>query len=196
VQSLRQVREDRLTALVDAAVLARFGLNPKDERYTLPSTKAWALSKMQLERFTLDVCGCPESHLAPRWYGLQLDGSFIDGLDRPWDGDVWANIPFSRFEHWLVRAWSEWRRGRVRTISLLVPNDKTEQPPWQTWVAPYRDRRGSPLRAFEHAGRARFSAPGLGGKAIPSHGSKHGSGSPFFGCYLLGWHRRFLRGAP
>jgi hypothetical protein len=183
-----------VTCLVDASTLARFGLNPKDERYTLPSTKAWWLSVMQLERFTLDPCGNPESHLAERWFGLQLDGTFIDGLERAWSGDVGANVPFSRWERWIVKAWSEWRRGRCRSISLLVPNDKTEQPGWQQWVAPYRDRRGHPLRTFEHPGRARFSAPGLGGRAIPSHASKHGSGSPYFGCYVLGWHRRFLRG--
>lgn len=185
-----------MSALVDAKVLARFGLNPKDERYTLPETKAWCLEKMQLERYTLDVAGCPEAHLAPRWFGLQLDWSFIDGLARRWSGDVWGNIPFSQCPAWLDKAWREWERGRCRSISLLAPNDKTEQPFWQHLVAPRRDRRGSPLRAFELPARVRFSAPGLNGRPIPSHGSEIGTGSPFFGCYLLGWHEYFRRGSP
>lgn len=187
-----------MTALIDPWVLERerFRLNPKDERYTLPATKTWALECMKLTRFTLDVCACPESHLAPRWFGLQFDGSFTDGLERAWSGDVWANIPFSQWEAWVEKAWREWRRGRVRSVSLLMPNDKTEQPTWQREVAAWRDRRGSPLRTFEHPGRPRFSAPGLGGRPIPPHQSPHGTGSPYFGCYLLGWHERFLRGRP
>jgi hypothetical protein len=181
-----------VSQLLDPVVLRRLGLNPKDERYTLHDTKAWCLSKMGLKRYTLDACGCPESHLAPRWYGLQLDGSWRDGLLEPWSGDVWANIPFSDCERWLVKAWSEWHRGRCRSISLLLPNDKTEQPFWQEWVAPRRDRRGSPLRSFELPGRTRFSAPGLGGRPVASSDGK--PSSAFFGCYLLGWSRRFLRG--
>jgi hypothetical protein len=76
----------------------------------------------------------------------------------------------------------------VRTITMLLPNDKTEQPDWTTHVKPHRDRRGSPLRTLEIEGRARFSAPGLGGKAI--------DGTLWCGAYLLGWHRRFMRGSP
>lgn len=185
-----------MTALVDATVLARFGLQAKDERYTLAGEKAWCLSKMRLEQFTLDVAGCPEAHLAPKWFGLQLDGSFVDGLERPWRGDVWCNPPFSTWDAWVVKAWSEWSLGRVRSISMLLPDDKGGQPTWQMWVAPRRDQRGSPLRTFELPGRPRFSAPGLGGRAIPRHGSELGPGSPYFGCVLLGWHQRFLRGSP
>lgn len=183
-----------MSALIDAGVLARFGLNPKDERYTLAETKAWCLEKLQLELYTLDVAACPESHLARRWFGLQRDGSFVDGLERAWSGDVWGNIPFSQCAAWLSKAWDEWERGRCRSVSILVPNDKTDQPFWQWLVAPRRDRRGSPLRMFELPGRTRFSAPGLEGRPVPAHGSETGTGSPYFGCYLLGWSRRFLRG--
>lgn len=177
-----------MSALLSPDVCRQLGLNPKDERYTLPETKAWALDTMRIERFTLDACGCPEAHLAPRWFGLQLDGSFVDGLRRPWSGDVWANVPFSQFEWWVPKAWHEWGRGRCNTISILITNDKTEQECWQTHVAPRRDRRGSPLRTFELEKRTRFSAPGRAGRPLP--------GSLWAGCYLLGWHRRFLRGSP
>lgn len=185
-----------MSALLSPELLERLGLNPKDERYTLAKDHDWCLAKMQLARFTVDVCGCPESHLAPRWFGLQLDGTFVDGLSRGWSGDVWGNVPFSRTPAWLVKAWREWERGYCDSISLLVPNDKTDQDFWQLLIAPRRDRRGSPLRMFELPGRTRFSAPGLNGQPIPSHQSPHGTGSPYFGCYLLGWHRRFVRGAP
>lgn len=177
-----------MSALLSAELLARLGLNPKDERYTLPREKQIALEWMQLTRFTLDSAGCPEAHLARRWFGVQLDGGFIDGLARAWSGDVWCNPPFSTWDLWLVKAWHEWDRGRVNSITMLLPNDKTEQAPWQEWVKPRRDRRGSPLRTNELDGRSRFSAPGLRGRAI--------DGSLWCGCYLLGWHRRFLRGFP
>lgn len=185
-----------MSALPDPLLLARFNLNPKDERYTREPTKLWSLAKMKLERYTLDVAGCPSSHLAPRWFGLQLDGSFIDGLSRPWSGDVWANIPFSQWGAWLGKAWHEWHRGRCSSISMLLPNDKTEQEDWHKFVADRRDRRGSPLRMFELPGRPRFAGPGTAGVALSRTNGGSKSGSPFFGCYLLGWHRRFLRGFP
>lgn len=181
--------------LLDAATLARLGLNPKDERYTLPHDLEWCLSQMLLERFTLDVSGCPEAHAgAPRWYGLQLDGSFVDGLERPWRGDVWCNPPFSTWDAWVVKAWSEWQLGRVRSITMLLPDDKRGQPTWQMWISPRRDRRGSPLRTFDIPGRPRFSGPGLEGRPITNDDGK--VGSPFFGCVMLGWAQRFLRGSP
>lgn len=183
-----------MTALVDAGVIARLGLNPKDERYTMEPEKRLALSLMQLERFTLDSAGCPEAHLAPRWFGLQLDGSFVDGLARAWRGDVWCNPPFSTWDAWVVKAWSEWSLGRVRSITMLLPDDKRGQPTWQMWIAPRRDQRGSPLRTFDLPGRPRFSGPGLEGRPIENEDGK--VGSPFFGCVLLGWHQRFLRGLP
>jgi hypothetical protein len=181
-----------MTALVDAGVLARFGLNPKDERYTMEPEKRLALEWMRIPRFTLDVAGCPEAHLTARWFGLQLDGSFVDGLERPWRGDVWCNPPFSTWHEWVLKAWWEWDRGRVRSITMLLPDDKRGQPTWQLWVKPRRDRRGSPLRTEDLPGRALFSGPGLEGLPITTDDGR--VGSPFFGCVLLGWHRRFLRG--
>jgi hypothetical protein len=183
-----------LTALVDASVIARLGLNPKDERYTMEPEKRLALDWMQLQRFTRDVAACPESHLAERWYGLQLDGSFIDGLSRAWRGDVFCNPPWSSWEPWIVKSWSEWRRGLVRSITMLLPDDKMGQPGWQVWVKPHRDRRGSPLRMLELPGRPRYSGPGLEGRPIPNADGR--PGSLFCGSILLGWHRRFLRGCP
>lgn len=183
-----------MSALLDAAVLERLGLNPKDERYTRGDTHTWWLGQLQLKRFTLDVCGCPESRLARRWFGLQLDFSFVDGLARPWSGDAGGNIPFTQCERWVAKAWREWERGRCRSISLLVPNDKTEQDWWLYWVAARRDRRGSPLRLLEVPGRVRFSGPGLAGEPIPNEDGR--PGSPFFGCYLLAWHPAHLRGSP
>jgi DNA N-6-adenine-methyltransferase (Dam) len=184
--------ENLVTALLAGDVLQRFGLNPKDERYTMEPEKQLALDFMKLERFTLDSAGCPESHLAPRWFGLQLDGSFIDGLQRAWRGDVFCNPPFSTWDAWVIKAWSEWERGRVRSITMLLPDDKRGQPTWQQWVRHRRDRRGSPLRTEDLPGRSRFSGPGLEGRPICTADGR--PGSPFFGCVLLGWHRRFLRG--
>lgn len=185
-----------MSALLFPELLRRFGLNPKDERYTREPTKQWCLDVMRLDRYTLDVAGCPDAHLAPRWFGLQLDGSFVDGLVTRWSGDVWANVPFSRWQAWLPKAWREWASGRCSSISMLLPNDKTEQDAWQMFVAARRDRRGSPLRTFEIPGRPRFASQQTAGVALSRKNGGSPSGSPFFGCYLLGWHRRFLRGAP
>jgi hypothetical protein len=135
--------------------------------------------------YDLDVAACAEAHCAPKWYGLDTGK---DGLLLPWFGHVWANIPFSRIDGWLAKAWHEWRRGRVKSISLLMPATRTEQPLWQEHVEPHRDRRGSPLRVAFLRGRTRFSAPGLAGEEI--------DGSPPFTCVLVMWHRRFVKGFP
>lgn len=194
-----------MSKLLDHEACRALGLEPNDERYTLAETKVWCLEKMHLKRYDLDVAACPESHLAPKWFGLQLDGghlrrgAFIDGLTQRWWGDVWANIPFSNCRAWVEKAMLEWSLGHCRSISMLLPNDKTEQEFWHELIAPHRDRRGSPLRTFEMKGRTKFSAPGLNGQpmrtAVSFRGG-HRTGSPFWGCYLLGWHRRFMKGTP
>lgn len=75
---------------------------------------------------------------------------------------------------------------------MLLPDDKRGQEPWQQLVKPRRDRRGSPLRTEDLPGRPCFSGPGLEGRPITTEDGR--VGTPFFGCVLLGWSRRFLRG--
>jgi hypothetical protein len=79
---------------------------------------------------------------------------------------------------------------------MLLPNDKTEQEAWTFWVAERRDRRGSALRIFELPGRPRFASHKTAGVQLSRKNTNSDSGSPFFGCYLLGWHEYFLRGSP
>lgn len=166
-------------------------MNAGDERYTRKPTIDWCLALIGLKKYTLDVAACRESHWAKRYYTKAQNGLVLF-----WEGDVWANVPFSIWDQWLPKAWLEWQRGDCRSITMLLPNDKTEQPAWHEHVAPYRDRRGSPLRTFELPGRPRFAAPGTKGVALSRGNGGSASGSPFFGCIALVWHRRFMKGTP
>lgn len=152
-------------------------LTSKDERYTMPETKVWALEQLGLKRYTLDVAACRRAHVAPKFYGLDVGRN---GLALEWPGDSFGNIPFSQWAHWIAKAWFEFLFcPRFRTHSMLLPNDKTEQPGWQDLVEPFRE--GDHMRARFAPSRHRFSAPGLRGREM--------KGSPFFGCVLLCWSR-------
>lgn len=152
-------------------------LTSRDERYTMPDTKAWALEQLGLKRYTLDVAACRRAHVAPKFYGLDVG---LNGLAEPWPGDSFGNIPFSQWAHWIAKAWFEYLFcPTFRTHSMLLPNDKTEQPGWQDLVEPFRE--GEHMRARFAPSRHRFSAPGRRGRAL--------KGSPFFGCVLLVWSR-------
>lgn len=41
---------------------------------------------------------------AKHYYGFKLDGSFVDGISKEWNGTVWLNHPFGRKE----KACGEW----------------------------------------------------------------------------------------
>lgn len=165
----------------------RFGVLLKDHRFTTRSTRRWCLEQFGLKRYTLDVAACRESHLAPEWFGPDHpEQSNRDGLARTWWGDVWCNEPFSDWVTWLEYSWLQFLTApALRSVSFLMPNDKTEQPTWQTLVEPYANRPGSPLFCRFLPRRTKFSAPGLRGRVI-SNAEKNG-GSPFFGCVLLYW---------
>ena len=62
---------------------------------------------------------------------------------------------------------------------MLLPANRPEQPWWQTWVEPYRDRPGSPLTVRFLPGRLRFIKPGAT-EIKPNE-------RPPFGCCLLIW---------
>lgn len=161
-------------------------LTSKDERYTMATTKAWALEQLGLKRWTLDVAACKRAHVAPKFYGLDVGRN---GLALEWPGDSFGNIPFSQWAHWIAKAWFEFLFcPAFRSHSMLLPNDKTEQPGWQDLVEPFRDVAGGHLVSRFAPSRHRFSAPGLRGKKM--------KGSPFFGCVLLCWSRdrSLLRG--
>lgn len=136
--------------------------------------------------FTLDVAS---SHLnAKCTRHCTLEGFFIGavcasrehGLELSWQGErVWCNPPFSVLRPWVERSWDE----RPELACVLLPNNRQEQPFWQNFIEPYRDRPGSILttrflrkrRPFLHMGE------GIGNRT---------SKNPPFGLIVAIWDRR------
>lgn len=128
-------------------------------------------------QFTLDVAAAPHNAKCRDYYTR-----LADGLLQPWRGSIWCNPPYSGLDRWLAKAWAEWeRQGGPRTIVMLLPANRPEQPWWQTYVEPHRDRPGSPLSVRFLPGRLRFIKPG----AIDVKPNER----PPFGCCLLVWTR-------
>ncbi len=139
-----------------------------DERYT-PRSLFDPLHKEFA--FTLDVCATAESAKCRRYFTKAEDG-----LAQPWARErVWCNPPFSDIEPWVDKAWDT--DGVL--VVMLIPAVRTEQPWWQEWIEPFRDRRGSGLTTRFLPGRIRFGHPG--------NPEGVGVGSPMFGCVLLIW---------
>lgn len=173
----RGVDEGQLELLTVEAGELGAGPCEDDERYTSEKDLEWCRRLAGVEAFTLDVAACEAAHCAPRWYGIKSNG-----LLQPWSGDVWCNPPYSELEPWLVKAWAEWRRREareLRSIAMLLPATRTEQPWWHQYVEPYRDGRGRALTVHFLPGRPRFRRPGSGPLS-----------SPPFGCCLLVWRAR------
>lgn len=146
-----------------------------DERYTLREDVQWALGRVGVERFDLDVAACEESHHASVYWTKE-----DNGLKQPWWGNVWCNPPYSNIAPWVKRAWWMLEHGEALTVAMLLPASRTEQPWWQKLIEPHRDR--SPrLTSHFLPGRTRFGLPGnpLG----------IGVGSPPFACVLLIFRR-------
>lgn len=139
-------------------------------------------------RFTLDVAAAPHNAKTANYYTR-----LADGLLQPWHGSVWCNPPYSGLDRWLAKAWDEWNRTEwssdlagpnipdLDRIVMLLPANRPEQPWWQKWVEPYRDRPGSPLSVRFLPGRLRFIKPGAT-EIKPNE-------RPPFGCCLLVWSR-------
>lgn len=110
---------------------------------------------------------------SPAYY----DGK-ADGLRQTWAGGrVWCNPPFSDIEPWIERAWD----SHAELVVMMIPATRTDQPFWQKWVEPHRDKRWSnwDFRTRFLPGRIRFGHPG--------NPEGVGVGSPMFGCVLLIW---------
>ncbi len=141
-----------------------------DERYT-PSSLYLPLHKEF--GFTLDVCATDESAKCRRYFTKAEDG-----LKQPWSGQrAWCNPPYSDIEPWLSKAWS----SNADLVVMLIPATRTEQPFWQQWVEPHRDKVWANWDFSTRflPGRIRFGHPG--------NPEGVGVGSPMFGCVLLIW---------
>ena len=106
--------------------------------------------------FTIDVAANAENAKCERFYTREEDG-----LIQPWSGErVWCNPPYSELRAWIAKASAEINV----LVVMLLPANRTEQPWWQEYIEPYRDRGGRIETRFL-AGRQKFYGPGSGGSA-------------------------------
>lgn len=136
----------------------------KDERGTTEETLAWCLKKAGVEKYDLDVAASADLHVCTNYYTKK-----DNGLVMPRYGNVWCNPPFSEIPLWVERAW-ETHGGGVRSISMLIPGNRSEQPFWQNMIEPFREAGN--LSTHFLPKRTRF---------------KGYKGSPNFACVLLVW---------
>lgn len=76
--------------------------------------------------FTLDAAASPNNAKCAKWYGEQLDGTFIDGLEQDWRGEVaWINSPYSRQDNlpWARKIYEEAKRGTHITALVAARVD-------------------------------------------------------------------------
>lgn len=148
-------------------------VDPDDnERYTRLATfeECRRLANVHAP-FGLDVAACPESHWGARWFGRQLDGSFIDAIGSSWAplslvdaGPAWCNPPYTELLAFTERIIFALLDGERDTVLYLPPGDRCEQEWWQKWIEPYRDGRGHfrgvKVNTHPLKGRQTFGKPG------------------------------------
>jgi phage N-6-adenine-methyltransferase len=120
--------------------------------------------------FTVDVAASASNAKCERFYDIETDG-----LAQSWAGDVvWCNPPYSAVGEWVRKAHLE----TGATSVLLIPANRTEQPFWQEYIEPYRDRRaeGYHVETRFLAGRQKFITPGAGV-----------GGAPFASVLVIWW---------
>lgn len=137
-------------------------------------------------RFTIDVAASGHNAKCTRYCTLEgfwigrVQSSHEHGLVKPWANErVWLNPPFSGLRPWVERAWDE----PAEVTVMLLPNNRSEQPFFQKWIEPYRDRAGSILTTRNLPKRRPFLHHG---SVIGNRTSK----SPPFGLVLVIWDRR------
>lgn len=157
-------------------------MSDRNERFTTAATLAQVARVLGLAAptltarriFDLDVCADAESSCGVSWYTRN-----IDGLSQSWVAPtVWCNPPFNELDRWVRKAWAEHTARSFGLLAMLMPARRTEQPFWQEFIEPHRDRSPE-FRSYFLAGRPRFGSPG--------NLEAEGVGSPTFGCVLLVW---------
>lgn len=134
-------------------------------------------------RFTIDVAASADNALLPRFYDRETDG-----LRGSWDGEtVWCNPPYSDIPAWVRRATIHGGVGGAQGVVMLLPADRTEQPWWQDWIEPVRDRGLGVTTEFIRK-RVKFGLPAghpHADKGLANGRTGGGYRYPPFGCVLL-----------
>lgn len=158
-------------------------MNPNDRRYTLPPLLEWCKKFAGVESFDLDAAAERDRHVAPTYY----DGDALgDGLADSWHGHTFVNPPWSDIEAWVARARKQMHEKEIKTITMVLPGNRQEQPWWQMLVEPFRDgfgfeacvthKRIIRLKTGYPPGRQRYGNP---------DGTE--PGSPNFNTVVLHW---------
>jgi len=71
--------------------------------------------------FDLDPCCRAATAKAPVYYDLVGEG--MNGLELPWFGQVFVNMPYSDPMPWIIKAIEEVRAGNAQRAILLLPAD-------------------------------------------------------------------------
>lgn len=86
-------------------------------------------------RFSVDACALnADCAKVKRFYSPEQDGLKQNYAHE----SVWCNPPYSDIEPWVVKADHEMRNG-CRDWVMLLPQNRQEQPWWQTHIEPIRD---------------------------------------------------------
>lgn len=131
-------------------------------------------------RFTVDAATVPEAAKVKRFWTKEQNG-----LAQSWRGErVWCNPPYSNIPLWVEKAHWEMLQGGCELVVMLLPATRTEQPFWQQFIEPFRDRGGwveviRETRFLER--RIRFGSPG----DLEGENSEGGK----FGSVLVIWRR-------
>lgn len=128
-------------------------------------------------RFTIDVAASALNARVERYYDRAADG-----LAQTWAGEtVWCNPPFSAIPQWVAKAWNETEAGCPKVV-MLLPANRTEQPWWQDYIEPHRDRPDGRVRThFVRRRRSFASEANPAGKFV---------GSPPFGLVIVVFEAR------
>jgi phage N-6-adenine-methyltransferase len=129
-------------------------------------------------RFTIDVASDPASPAAEiigrHW--TEKD----DALEQSWDGErVWCNPPYDNVTAWVQKANQSVINENCRLVVMLIPANRTDQPFWQRFIEPWRDRPKAHVWTQFVEGRVRF------GSLEDPEGER--AGSPLFPCVLVIW---------
>lgn len=124
---------------------------PNDERYTLKPTleQLQKFARLEGRDFDLDPCASARG-------GAKAETNFLEGLNRDWFGHVYVNPPFSQLMTWVEKCIEE--VPRVKSITLLVPANRTEQAWWQRLWG-YLVATGSTHEILWLTPRVRFGTP-------------------------------------
>ncbi len=106
--------------------------------------------------FTIDLAASAENAKCARFFTRE-----DDALSRSWGiENCWLNHPWSQTPAWVEKAWREALAG-TPLIVMLLPDNRTHQPFWQTLVEPFRETSltGVQLRARFLPGRQHYGTP-------------------------------------